>query len=64
MAERKLLFFPRWVEAIVVVALLVMCVVEWLHWQVFWSLLFGAAALCFGVSLAARMFKGDHNEPT
>ena len=61
---RKPLFFPIWVEAIIIAVLLVMCVLEFTHGQIFWSLLFGTAALCFGISLLARTLKGDHHGPT
>jgi hypothetical protein len=60
--DRKPFQFPRWAEVILIVVLLVMCVVEWMHAQFFWSLLFGVGAVGFGISLCARILKGDDHD--
>jgi hypothetical protein len=59
----KPLAFPRWVEALIIALLALMTGVEFIHGQIFWSFIFGTAALCFGISLLARILKGDHDGP-
>lgn len=61
--HRKPLAFPRWVEALIIALLALMTGVEFIHGQIFWSFIFGAAALCFGISLLARTLKGDDHGP-
>ena len=61
---RKPLAFPRWVEAVIIAALTIMTGIEFIHGRIFWSVIFGTAALCFGLSLLARTLKGDSHDPT
>ncbi len=60
---RKVIFFPPWLEALLVVVLFIMAGVEYSHRQWFWMLLFGAGGAGFGVSLILRTIKGDRNGP-
>lgn len=61
MRESKALMFPLWVEAIIVIVLGVMAVVEFRHDQFIWSGIFGLGGLLYAVSVFARLKKGsDH----
>jgi len=62
MAQKRALDFPRWVEAALVLALLVMAVVESHNEQWFWASIFGIAGVLFGASLASRMISGDKKD--
>ena len=61
MTNKKPLSFPLWVEALLVIVLLIMTVVEYQHDQWFWSALFGLSALFFGISVIIRFNTGDKN---
>jgi hypothetical protein len=61
MAEKRALNFPRWVEAALIVLLLVMAAVEYVNGQWAWTAIFGVAGVAFGVSLGVRLMTGDKN---
>ena len=61
MIEKKAIQFPLWLEAVIVLGLLLMAVVEYLHDQWFWAVIFGAAGVCFGMSIIARFGSGEKN---
>jgi len=56
--EKKTLTFPFWVEAILIVALLVMTIVEGAHGAWGWVIIFGIGFLAFGISALTRALSG------
>jgi predicted phage tail protein len=57
--KKKALMFPVWLEALVIVAALGMAVVEWLHADWAWAVIFGVSGAAFGIGLLVRMIAGD-----
>jgi hypothetical protein len=61
-AAKGALDFPRWVEAAIILGLLVMAVVESCNEQWFWAAIFGIAGVLFGAGFASRLITGDKKD--
>jgi hypothetical protein len=61
-SEKRARSFPKWAEAILILFMVVMAVLEFLHDQWMWAGIFGIAAALFGAGLVSRLLTGDADD--
>ncbi len=57
--EKKSLTFPVWLEGLLIVLALTMAVVEGMHGNWLWAVIFGVSGVAFGIGLLVRLIAGD-----